>query len=227
MKMLEKLFILMAVLILSLTMAFGCNDDDDDDDNDDNDTTVVCADLLTEAECVAESDCEWVAEEDDGYCTDATSTTDDDDDDDNDDGPIWEGAQEINLVTPDGVTTTIALYGMPVSTWTDAYDDDIEKTALSLQDYIDEALTEIGGSITAANYVYNFIGSDDWSILAEKLGGDPSGLPTYEQLDRGRVIEYDDDGAGDIRVRWDLGLNFSGWMAARMMNGGTIEMIEP
>ena len=90
-----------------------------------------------------------------------------------------------------------------------------------------EALESLSSSVDASDYVYNFVGSDGWSILVNKLGGDASGLPTYEQLDRGRIIEYDDDGDGDVRVRWDLGLNFPSYMGARMMNGGKIEMIEP
>jgi hypothetical protein len=230
MKKLARLFTLMAVLILSLSMSYGCNNDDDDDDNDDNDTiSVVCDDLLSKTECEAEDSCEWF-DEDEGFCTDATSTTGDDDDDNDDDETGWEGAEEVNLVTPDGVTTTVALYGMSVSSWVDADDDDTEKIALSLQTFIDEALE--GGSVTASDYRYNFIGSDGFDILARKLGGDVSGLPTYTDLARGRFIVYEeDDGLGntwdDVRVRWDLGLNFPTYMAARMMSGGTIEMLLP
>ena len=74
------------------------------------------------------------------------------------------------------------------------------------------------------NYHYNFIASDGFNVLVDKLEGDYSKLPWFEELELGYV--YYDTVKETLRIGWDDSLGFPGSLNAKGMDGGTIEAVE-
>lgn len=74
------------------------------------------------------------------------------------------------------------------------------------------------------NYHYNFIAGDGFNVLVDKLEGDYSKLPWYEELELGFV--YYDTVKETLRVGWDDSLGFPGSLGVKGIDGGTIEAVE-
>jgi hypothetical protein len=188
--------ILLLIAALLVPLASGCGDDDDDDDDD--------------------------ATDDDDDNGDDDDSTDDDDDDAT--GETWPGDQTMFVDTPDGAVE-VTLTGLPAFTWNDP-EDGLDKTAILAQTIVDEALAS--KETDPADYKFNFVATDNYDVLAKKLDGDYRVLPTYANLEDGWFIEYEEEDAKytDLRVIWDEALMFETFMSARLMDGGTISMVE-
>jgi len=74
------------------------------------------------------------------------------------------------------------------------------------------------------NYHYNFIASDGFNVLVDKLEGNYAGLPYYGELDYGFI--YYDEEKQTLRVGWDAALNMSGSLKVKGIGGGVIEAAE-
>jgi len=160
---------------------------------------------------------------DDDDDDDDDDTTDDDTaDDDDDDDITWSGDESVVVDTPDGAVE-VELNGLPAFMWTDP-EDDTEKMAVLVSTVVDEAFAK---DFDPADYKYTFIASDGYNLY-NKLDGDYRVLPFYEDLELGWFIQYEEEEEKfqDIRVIWDDSLGFENFMSARLMNGGTIGMIE-
>ena len=190
------LWLLVAVLACGF-LAAACGDDDDDDNDD--------------------------AADDDTADDDAADDDAADDDDDNDDA-TWPGAQTVTIVTPDG-DQTVSLTGLPMTEYTDPDSGDTYP-AVAVQDVVDLAFA--AKDFDPADYKYNFIATDDYDVLSKKLDGDYRPLPSYDNLALGWFIEYDETGEKytDIEIVWDASLGFESFLGAKMMDGGTVEMVE-
>ena len=201
------LFLLAALTLLLAFSVLGCGDDDDDNNDADDDSGA---------------DDDSAADDD---AADDDSAVDDDTQPDDDTGTdVWTGNETIIVSTPDG-PVTVELNGLPAFTWNDP-DDGLDKTAVYLSVVVEQAFS--GKEFDPADYKYNFLASDGYNILSQKLDGDYRALPSYADLEKGWFIEYEEEGGKyiDIEVVWDDSLGFSNFMGAKMMDGGTIEMVE-
>ncbi|MHA1568930.1 MAG: hypothetical protein ACTSXZ_05630 [Alphaproteobacteria bacterium] len=201
---LNRFFILFAILALACgsVAVISCGDDDDDDETDDD-----VADDDTADDDISDDD-----------------VVDDDIADDDTVATTWEGDQTLVITTPDG-DVPVDLNGLPAFTWNDP-EDQTDKSALLVSDVVAAAFA--GKDFDPEDYKFNFIASDGYNILSKKLEGDYRGLPAYGDLDMGWFIEYEEDDSKyiDIRVIWDEDLGYENFMGAKMMDGGTIEMVE-
>jgi len=194
---------ILALLVMGAAIA-GCGDDDDDDDDDDD-----------------------AVDDDDDDATGDDETGDDDpsDDDtgDDDDDIVWTGNESVLVSTPDG-DVTVELNGLEAFMWTDP-EDSTDKPAVLVKTVVDAAFAK---DFDPADYKFNFAASDGYNILSKKLDGDYRTLPFYDDLELGWFIEYEEDGGKvtDIQIIWDDTLGYENFMGAKMMNGGTIEMVE-
>jgi hypothetical protein len=68
---------------------------------------------------------------------------------------------------------------------------------------------------------YDFIGSDGFDPLVERLAGDRGQLPFYGELALGYLYWE----ADQLRVNWDATLGFPGSLRVRGMDGGTIRLM--
>jgi hypothetical protein len=130
----------------------------------------------------------------------------------------------VKVATPDG-EVDVQLFGLDAFQWTDP-DDSTVKQAVLVSTVVDQAVAPAKFDPTA--YKYDFIATDGYDILANKLDGDYRGLPTFDNLALGWFIEYPDEDTQqtDIEVVWDDSLGFPKFMGAKLMNGGTIELVE-
>jgi len=158
--------------------------------------------------------------DDNDTTADDDDATDDDDAPDDDDatGETWEGDQTVFVMTPTG-QVEVELNGLPTTTYTDPESKDVH-VAVNIQDVVDQA------SFDSTGYKFYFIATDDFNALAKSLDGDFRPLPEYTQLAQGWFIEYEEEGVTDIEAVWDEGLGYSGYMFAKMMDGGTIAIVE-
>jgi hypothetical protein len=201
----HRLFLLIS-LLAAIAVPFaglGCGDDDDDDD--DNDDT---SDDDTDDDDTTDDD-----------------TTDDDTTDDDTGGETWTGEESVTIATPDG-DVAVDLAGLPAFLWTDP-EDATEKLAVLVRTVVDAAFTS--KDFDPADYKFNFVASDGYDILAKKLDGDYRGLPSYDELQDGWFIEYEETeptAHTDIKVIWDEALGYPAFMSARFMDGGEIGMVE-
>ena len=142
-------------------------------------------------------------------------------DDDSDDAVSWTGNENVNVDLGAG-PVEVPLNGLPAFTWNDP-DDGLDKTALLVQTVVDEA-----SKSAPADLKYNFICTDTYNILTQKLDGDYRKLPTYDQLAQGWFIEYDESMSKytDIKIVWDTALGFPKSFGAKLMDGGTIQGVE-
>ena len=203
MKSSRWIYLLMLVVWMALTLSLaGCGDDDDDDDDDD------------------------ATDDDDDDSADDDDDDSGDDDDDDDTGPTWDGDERVYVRTPDSLIEVL-LDGLPSFMWTDP-DDGLSKQAMYVSTVVDDALAAKDGEVDPTNYKYNFVAVDEYDILAAKLDGDWRTLPAYADLDKGWLIQYEEEIAKyvDLRVIWDSSLGYEDFMSARMMDGGTVEMVE-
>ncbi len=73
------------------------------------------------------------------------------------------------------------------------------------------------------NYHYNFIAGDGFNVLVDKMEGDYSKLPWYNELDKGFV--YYDAEKDMLRIGWDAALAFPGSLNVKGIGDGTIEAV--
>jgi hypothetical protein len=187
-------------LPLALALAFvlaSCGDDDDDND---------------------------AGAADDDNADDDNADDDAADDDDNDDDSTWTGTETVSVATPDG-TVPVALNGLPAFTWNDP-EDGVDKPAILLSTVVNAAFAK--KAFDPADYKYNFAATDGYNVLNQKFDGDYRALPAYDQLAQGWFIAYEDEDTGnaDLRVIWDEALNFPKSLGVKLMNGGSIQMVE-
>jgi hypothetical protein len=163
-------------------------------------------------------------DDDDDDSGDDDTADDDDDDNDTSPGDTWPGDQTVVVVTPDG-EFTVSLNGLPMEEWTDPETSDVHP-AVPLIAVVDKALED--SAVEPNDYKFNFVATDDYDILAKKLDGDYRALPFYDDLALGWFIEYDETGEKyiDIEIVWDESLGFENFMKAKLMDGGTIGMVE-
>ncbi len=169
-------------------------------------------------------DAVWADDDDDDDDDD-----DEDDDDDDDSGPTWTGTEMVFVDTYEGLVN-ITLNGLPSFMWEDP-EDGVTKQAMYIQTVVDAAIDKITSvDIETDGYRFNFVAADQYNIFDQKLYGDFTQLPDYATLSDGWFIEYIETIGGgdytDIQVIWDETLEYPTFMSARMMNGGTIGMIE-
>ncbi|MBN1944245.1 MAG: hypothetical protein JW797_01160 [Bradymonadales bacterium] len=99
----------------------------------------------------------------------------------------------------------------------------LERTTFESQDAVQ--LTQVVATAeleTPWSYHFNFIGSDGFNPLVERMDNDLAGLPYYGELELG-YLYWDEDA---LRVGWDASLGFPGFLKVSGMVGGTIELIE-
>ena len=201
----KRLFSLLLMVLFALSTLFvaaGCSGDDDDDDAADDD-----------------------ASDDDASDDDADDDVADDDATDDDSvGDTWTGDETVTISTPEG-DVDVDLNGLAAFAWTDP-EDGVVKQAVLVSTVVEAAFA--AKDFDPADYKYNFIATDDYDILAMKADGDFRILPSYEQLAQGWFYEYVDEDTSltDIQVFWDEDLGLPGYMGAKLMNGGTIQMVE-
>ena len=198
----KKNFILILLLLAVMLLAVSFTGCGDDDDDDE------------------------ITEQDDD--DDDDDTVDDDDDDDTT-GPVWEGTERVYVYLAGGLVM-VNMEGLSMYMWTDP-EDGVSKQAMLVQTVVDAAIEKVTSEEVGTDGIkFNFIGADEYNILVNKLFGDFSTLPDYDDLAKGWFIQYEESIGGgdyiDIKVVWDDSLAYEDFMSARMMNGGTVGFVE-
>jgi hypothetical protein len=73
-------------------------------------------------------------------------------------------------------------------------------------------------------YFFNFIGSDDYNVLVDRLEGDYAGIPVYAETSGGFLYQ-DPPGEDGLVAGWDAALAMPRYMNVKQMDGGTIEAV--
>ena len=73
-------------------------------------------------------------------------------------------------------------------------------------------------------YFFNFIGSDGYNVLVDRLEGDHAGIPLYPETSGGFLYQ-DPLGVDGLVAGWDAALAFPRYMNVKQMDGGTIEAV--
>lgn len=163
--------------------------------------------------------------DDDTTDDDATDddATDDDTDDDADDDITWEGDETVYVQMRDEEPIEVELNGLPAFLWHDP-EDNTDKQAILLKTVVDTAKPNCNERFY---FKYNFIATDGYNVLNQKLDGDYRDLPGYDELEMGWFVQYEEEGKyKDIKIVWDEDLGYPKFMGVRMMNGGTIQGVE-
>jgi hypothetical protein len=91
--------------------------------------------------------------------------------------------------------------------------------AVRIQLIVDEGRVESPHAV-----LLNFIGSDGFNVLVDRLEGDVSGIPLYPETTGGFLYQdpLDEDG---LVAGWDAALAMPRYMNVKQMDGGTIETV--
>jgi hypothetical protein len=91
--------------------------------------------------------------------------------------------------------------------------------AVRIQLIVDEASLDSPYAV-----LFNFIGSDGYDVLVDRLDGDVSGIPLYPET-TGGFLYQDPLGEDGLVAGWDAALAMPRTMNVKQMDGGTIEAI--
>jgi hypothetical protein len=73
-------------------------------------------------------------------------------------------------------------------------------------------------------FFFNFIASDGFNVLVDRLEGDYAGIPLYPETSGGFLYQ-DPLGVDGLVAGWDAALAFPRYMNVKQMDGGTIEAV--